>query len=155
MNSARKIIIAILVLIIIAILIWVIYDNQKPETLDTNRTQNIVRNPNEGFSNLINQVMESGNTAKGSLEEKEEEKEEEIKPPTTSNSSEVLQEQTVDKEEKAKELAAKEWGDMEGFYLAVEGIDPEGRYRITVRDNQTARVATYIVDVDTEKVTEQ
>lgn len=155
MNSAKKIVIAIVIIILIAAVIWVIYDKQKVETLDTNSTQNIVKNPNDGLGDLANAIGAESNIASGELKENKVEENEVVEPPTTDNSSEVVKEPTTNREEKAKQLVEKEWGDMEGFYLSVDGMDAQGRYRIIVRDDQTAQVAIYLVDVEKETVVEQ
>lgn len=149
-NSFIIAIVAIVFIIFIAI--W-IYQEKQPEALNIENSQNIVKDPNTGFVNLANAIFEEEENH-NAVENEPAQEEESIEPPTTDKSSEVIQEPTINKEEKAKQLVEQEWGDMEGFYLVVEGIDPEGRYRITVRDEQTALKGSYIVDVDKEKVTE-
>ena len=154
-DKGNALVIAIIVIVIIIFAAILIYQEKQPDMLNVENSQNIVKDPNTGFANLANAIFEEEEEEQPEVVENENRHEAEpIDPPTTDNSSEVIHQTTINKEEKAKQLVEQEWGDMEGFYLVVEGIDPEGRYRITVRDDQTALKGSYVVDVDKEKVTE-
>jgi len=154
MHNGKKIGIALILICVIALIVWVVYEQQKPEEMDKNPTQNIVKNPNDGIGALANQMIGEPNAVEGSLVEKEEEP---VAPPSTENSSEVIQESIPDKLEKAKELAAAEWGDMEGFYLYVdERVENEGIYTVEVHDaSDTALKCTYLVNVEKGTVEEK
>lgn len=155
MHNGKKIGIAIILLILIVAVIWVVYEQQKPEVVNGQNTQNVIKNPNNGMGSFANQTLGEGTIPEGSLTGKEEEQE--VVPPSTENSSEVIEESIPDRKERAKELAAEQWGDMDGFYLNVDDrVDNEGRYTVEVRaSSDTALKCTYLVNVEKGTVEEK
>lgn len=72
-------------------------------------------------------------------ENKEDEKEEEP----------VVEENSISSEDKAIELAKKEYGNSSDVYFRIEQIQSNGVYIVSVRDNETTKdLAWYTVDVN-------
>ncbi len=154
-DKGSALVVAIIVIVLIAFVVILIYDDKKPETFNVENSQNIVKDPNEGISNWINHIYEEANKVEeNTIENEAVEENEVIEPPTTDESSEVITEPILNREEKVKQLVEQEWGDLEGFYLDID-LMGDGRYRVIVRDENTADRGKYIVDVDKEKITEQ
>lgn len=64
-------------------------------------------------------------------------------------SNTVKEENNVSDEEKAIELAKKEFGDAEGVYFRIEQVESNGVYIVSARDSETTRnLAWYKVDVN-------
>lgn len=63
----------------------------------------------------------------------------------------------INNEQKAIKLAQDEWGLSVSSYIFEAELQSTNKYRVTVRSNNSNRttVAVYIVDVETEKVTEE
>lgn len=60
----------------------------------------------------------------------------------------VIEESNISDDDKALEMAKKEYGTTDGVYFRIEQIQSNSVYIISVRDNQTTRdLAWYTVDV--------
>lgn len=60
------------------------------------------------------------------------------------------------KEEKAIELAKKQWKSTEGVYFSNMAINSKGNYIVTVNDSKTSKtLAFYEIDVENEIVKEK
>ena len=57
-------------------------------------------------------------------------------------------------EEKAIELVKKEWGEDSSVYFDLAGVTSDGKYRVSV-NKDTKVLAWYIVDIETETVTQK
>ena len=75
------------------------------------------------------------------------------------NNTENTNSQTSDNannsnEEKAIELVKKEWGEDSSVYFDLAGVTSDGKYRVSV-NKDTKVLAWYIVDIETETVTQK
>lgn len=61
--------------------------------------------------------------------------------------------QTIQKEEnnqeKAVNIAKKDWGEDNSVYFSFEGIDESGKYMVCVRDQETRALRFYKIDINT------
>ena len=70
--------------------------------------------------------------------------------------TEVLNGTVTSKEEKAIELAKKQWKSTEGVYFSNMAINSKGNYIVTVNDSKTSKtLAFYEIDVENEIVKEK
>ena len=70
--------------------------------------------------------------------------------------TEVLNGTVTSKEEKAIELAKKQWKSTEGVYFLNMAINSKGNYIVTVNDSKTSKtLAFYEIDVENEIVKEK
>ena len=139
MRKTLKGLLVILVIAIIGVLAWTgkIYLNEKKEldTVANNKTEN------NGASN------------ENKVEEKEEAKKEEVtvEEPEEENEQEEEkqnEETSLSNEEKAIELAKKEYGVTDGgIYYRIDQIQSNTEYIVSVRNKDTSVLAWYIVDV--------
>ena len=139
MRKTLKGLLVILVIAIIGVLAWTgkIYLNEKKEldTVANNKTEN------NGASN------------ENKVEEKEEAKKEEVtvEEPEEENEQEEEkqnEETSSSNEEKAIELAKKEYGVTDGgIYYRIDQIQSNTEYIVSVRNKDTSVLAWYIVDV--------
>lgn len=109
--------------------------------INTNTSSNNTKNTNlNNTTNTENKINDNKNE-----KEEEENKKEEIK-----NETEVV---SVTGEQKAVELAKKEFGITEGVYYNCEKTQSNNVYIVSVRDEETTRaLAWYTVDVVEETV---
>ena len=139
MRKTLKGLLVILVIAIIGVLAWTgkVYLNEKKEldTVANNKTEN------NGASN------------ENKVEEKEEAKKEEVtvEEPEEENEQEEEkqnEETSLSNEEKAIELAKKEYGVTDGgIYYRIDQIQSNTEYIVSVRNKDTSVLAWYIVDV--------
>lgn len=139
MRKTLKGLLVILVIAIIGVLAWTgkVYLNEKKEldTVANNKTEN------NGASN------------ENKVEEKEEAKKEEVtvEEPEEENEQEEEkqnEETSSSNEEKAIELAKKEYGVTDGgIYYRIDQIQSNTEYIVSVRNKDTSVLAWYIVDV--------
>lgn len=159
-KTVKKSLIIIAIVIVLFAIIWLVYDMLKKDTVDTSSDTNIV-DGNTGLDNIINDLFENDMIENDVIGN---EIENEVTENVTSNSSKEndntknepdTTEKTTSKEEKAIELAKKKWGSTSGVYFSNDGIEYDGRYRVSVRDGKTSNaLAFYLVDLETGLVTE-
>ena len=113
-------------------------------TVSTNQKQNVSSSSAPKVNTTKNEVQEEekeevNETKEDVEEEKKEEKKEEP----------VVEENSISSEDKAIDLAKKEYGDSSDVYFRIEQIQSNGVYIISVRDNETTKdLAWYTVNVN-------
>ena len=141
MRKKLKVLLVILIVAIIGVLAWtgkVYYDEkQQLDSVANNKTET-------NASSNTNKVDEKEETKKEepikeTKKEETEHKKEEEKPQEETSSS---------NEEKAIELAKKEYGITDGgIYYRIDQIKSNTEYIVSVRNKDTSVLAWYVVDV--------
>ena len=120
-----------------------IYTDEK-KLANSNPIQNAQNNTINNSSNENKEENENNQTSEDENKSEEEEKkveEEQEEEPTQEETS-------VNDEDKAIDLAKKQFGTSDGVYYRIEQIQSNGVYIVSVRDNETTRdLAWYTVDV--------
>ncbi len=149
-----------LVIIVIAIVIFALvclgYQHFKSEPISADNVEakgNILPDPNQGLNNMLNEILDNNVETEVKTEEKKNET------TTASNDSVEDKNQMTPKENKAvnlvKDVWTKDWGNLDdvSFNVSIQG---DGKYYVTVYDTVTTHlIKGYIVDVNTEIVTEK
>ena len=149
MDKKTKVIIAVLVFLIVAIIIFLCCTYTK-DFIGTSNNNNTVQVVNETTNVVENEVNEVQNTVtENVVENKVEEPKEEPKEETVEENSEV---QDGDYEGKAIEIVKKDIGNVEGLSFQVED-NGNGSYDVCVRDENSRAVAWYTVYPKTGKFT--
>ncbi|MBR2241308.1 MAG: hypothetical protein IJ890_08040 [Clostridia bacterium] len=148
MRDFLKILLAIVIIAIIGVLAFAgkyyLDDKKQTEANTQNQSNSVNTNQNKTEDNKTDEnnkenTEEQPNDSQEKA--KEEQKEEEKK-------QENNEENNLSDEDKAKELAQKEYGTSDGVYFRIEYNLGNGVYEVSVRDNQTtAEYAWYKVDV--------
>ena len=152
MSKEMKIILTIvsIILLVFAIL-FAIYANNKSEPMNSNtHLGTIVDDPNNGLQNMLGNIFDEENETENT---------------NSANSNSEVEEDITNgdtmtaKETKAISLVKKEWikkyGSTDDVSFSVS-IQNDGKYGVTVYDTTTTKsIQFYIVDVDTEIVTER
>ena len=144
-NSLIVIAIAILVFVII----YFVYDLLKAKpTYSEQVQQSNLEGSNMGIdTDKLFENVSTSNEEKTNIENEVEEPKE---------NTEVLNGTVTSKEEKAKELAKKQWKSTEGVYFSNMAINSKGNYIVTVNDSKTSKtLAFYEIDVENEIVKEK
>ena len=140
------------VLVILAIIILVSYIGtlQSDDKKENNEYNQIVTtdNVNEEIKNKENEV----DTNKVENEIVNEVNENKVE---NTVSSEVFQESPKTSEEKAIDIAKKDWGNDSSANFSVEGMDGNGNYIVAVRDSNTVALAFYSVNITNETFTKR
>ncbi|MBR3672987.1 MAG: hypothetical protein IKN65_01650 [Clostridia bacterium] len=140
-----KALIALMLVAVIVILGYTgkIYIDEK-KLANSNPIQNSQNNTINNSSNENKEENENNQTSEDENKSEEEEKTVEEEP-----EEEPTQEETsVNDEDKAIDLAKKQFGTSDGVYYRIEQIQSNGVYIVSVRDNETTRdLAWYTVDV--------
>lgn len=151
-KKAKKIAIGVAVIATALLIIIIIYEVFRTKPVSEPTPVNLAQDPNEGLSNMINDIYdnavpeENTNTVDTEVEE---EPEEELE-------TQEEQTSTLSKEEQAKEMAKEEYGDGEGVYFSVDAIDSEGRYIVSVHESETTfMLVSYAIDIDKQTIVEQ
>ena len=140
MSKGTKYALLFIVIAIIALAIYVgiqeksqIGDGAKTENTSTNTVGNTVTNNNvENNVNNTNNTIENTNTA---------------------TPESIVKSTTLSDEEKAKELAKLRWGGSDGVYFAIDTMNSDETYIVSVRDSSTTKVLEwYTVDIKTGTV---
>ena len=140
-----KALIALMLVAVIVILGYTgkIYTDEK-KLANSNPIQNAQNNTINNSSNENKEENENNQTSEDENKSEEEEKkveEEQEEEPTQEETS-------VNDEDKAIDLAKKQFGTSDGVYYRIEQIQSNGVYIVSVRDNETTRdLAWYTVDV--------
>ena len=149
-----------LVIIVIAIVIFALvclgYQHFKSEPISADNVEakgNILPDPNQGLNNMLNEILDDNIETEVKTEEKKNET------TTASNDSVEDKNQMTPKENKAinlvKDVWTKDWGNLDDVSFNVS-IQSDGKYYVTVYDTVTTHlIKGYIVDVNTEIVTEK
>ncbi len=154
MKNFLKVILAILILAVLCVIGyagWYYYNDK-----NTSNSQNNSQQTN----NVPNQNKTEVETEENKEEDnKEEEKEEEKAEESQENQEEKKEEETsneegnISDEDKAIELAKKQYGMTDGVYFRIEQVQSNGVYIISVRDSETTRdYAWYTVNVNNNTV---
>ena len=155
-KTTKNILITIVIAIVIFALVCLGYQHFKSEPISTNNVEikgNILPDPNQGLNNMLNEILDNNIETEVETEEK--------KNGTTTLSNDSVEEknQITPKENKAinlvKNIWTKDWGNLDDVLFNVS-IQSDGKYYVTVYDTVTTHlIKGYIVDVNTEIVTEK
>jgi cytoskeletal protein RodZ len=136
-TMSKKIWIIIVIVIILGIICGILLNKKSSNT--TNTQNEIVKNKIEN-EEIINNEENSVNEQEENIEVTE--------PETTTTSTESFTENPETAEEKAIEIVKKDYGDESNTSFAVEGMDQNGRYIVTVRNSTTTEaLAFYFVNI--------
>ena len=164
-RNTKKILGIVVIVILILAVIWVVYENIKPEPANVN-ISNELPDENVGIDNIINDIFENEVTNTVSNEIVNEVIDKGTNKNEESNTNQVDKEdsETVSgtattREEKAIELAKEyyeeEYGSTEGIYFRYEGIKGDGRYIIRAGTAGTGRDKFFFIDLKTGIVEEK
>ena len=155
-KTTKNILVTVVIAIVVFALVSLGYQHFRSEPISANNVEakgNILPDPNQGLNNMLNEILDNN----VETEEKTEEKKNE----TTTASDNLVEDnnQMTPKENKAvnlvKDVWTKEWGNLDdvSFNVSIQG---DGKYYVTVYDTVTTHlIKGYIVDVNTEIVTEK
>lgn len=158
-KTMKKSLAVILIVIIIFVMLWLVYDMFKKEPADANTVDTNLADENTGLDNVINDLFE--NTVENKTDENIDKKNDIVADDDTKNEekqnehSETTSGSVTSREEKAIKLVQEVWGDLDGVYCTNMGIDNNGKYIVSVNSKDTAVLAWYLVDVDSGLVTKQ
>lgn len=147
-DNTRGFLKALIALMLVAVTVILgytgkIYIDEK-KLANSNPIQNSQNNTINNSYNENKEENENNQTSEDENKSEEEEKTVEEEP-----EEEPTQEETsVNDEDKAIDLAKKQFGTSDGVYYRIEQIQSNGVYIVSVRDNETTRdLAWYTVDV--------
>ncbi len=156
-KTTKNILITIIIVLVVFALICLGYQRFRAEPISANNVEakgNILPDPNQGLNNMLNDILDEN------VETEEKTEEDKGKDSTVSNKTEEDDEnQMTPKESKAiklvKDIWTKDWGNLDDVLFNVS-IQSDGKYFVTVYDTITTHlIKSYIVDVNTEIVTEK
>lgn len=160
-KGTKKVIGAVIAIVVVLVLAWLIYESVKPETVSIGAT-NELPNENMGLNNVTNDLSaeavtnsettyeptnEVSNEANNVVEQETED----------NNESEIVSGSSLSREERAVELAKEyyeeEYGSADGIYFEFDSLNEDGRYRVRAG---TADSGTkyFLVDLNNETVEE-
>ena len=157
-KTAKRSVLIILIMILLFVIIWFVYDSFKKEPANANAVTTNITDKNSGLDNVINDLFEKAdineidaNLIGNSIVDDNTNSTNETVTNTGSSTTSV-----TSKEQKAVALVKKAWGDTDGVYFSNMSIDNQGRYIVSVNDAKTTKtLAFFKVDVDKELVTKQ
>lgn len=157
-KTAKRSVLIILIMILLFVIIWFVYDSFKKEPANANAVTTNITDKNSGLDNVINDLFEKAdineidaNLIGNTIVEDNTNSTNETVTNTGSSTTSV-----TSKEQKAVALVKKAWGDTDGVYFSNMSIDNQGRYIVSVNDAKTTKtLAFFKVDVDKELVTKQ
>ena len=157
-KTAKKSALIILIMILLFVIIWFVYDSFKKEPANANAVTTNITDKNSGLDNVINDLFEKAdineidaNLIGDTIVDDNTNSTNETVTNTGSSTTSV-----TSKEQKAVALVKKAWGDTDGVYFSNMSIDNQGRYIVSVNDAKTTKtLAFFKVDVDKELVTKQ
>lgn len=145
MKKVLSVVIILIVIMLGSYIFTLQSDNTKEnnttnnETVETNKTKNEISTnkvENEVIEENANEVVE--NNIENTI------------------SSETFEEEPETAEEKAINIVKKDWKEDDKAQFSVEGIDGNGNYIVTVRDNKTTEaLAFYNVNIKSETFTKK
>lgn len=156
-KTTKKILVIIVIaIVVIFALVCLEYQHFRFEPISANNVEtkgNILPDPNQGLNNMLNEILDDNIETEVKTEEK--------KNKTTTASNDLVEDknQMTPKENKAinlvKDVWTKDWGNLDDVSFNVS-IQSDGKYYVTVYDTVTTHlIKGYIVDVNTEIVTEK
>ena len=156
-KTAKRSVLIILIVILLFVIIWFVYDSLKKEPVNANSITTNITDKNSGLDNVINDLFEKAdineidaNLIENTIDENTNTTNETVTNTGSSTTS------VTSKEQKAVALVKKTWGDTDGVYFSNMSIDNKGRYIVSVNDSKTTKtLAFFVVDVDKELVTKQ
>lgn len=152
MKKSTYVGIVIVILMIIVICIFAFFgNNKKVNDVLINETKLNEQNniENEQINEQTNEVLANELVNETANEEVSNETENSV-------SSETFEESPKTAEEKAIDIAKKDWGENLNAEFSVEGIDGNGNYIVTVRNSQTTEaLAFYTVNVGSQTFTKR
>ena len=127
-KTAKRSVLIILIVILLFVIIWFVYDSLKKEPVNANSVTTNITDKNSGLDNVINDLFEKadineidanliGNTIEDNTNT--------INETVTNTGSSTTS--VTSKEQKAVALVKKTWGDTEGVYFSNMSIDNKGR----------------------------
>ena len=162
-KRTKKVIGAVIAIVLILVVIWLVYESVKPETASINPV-NELPNENMGLDNIINDLFENIETNNVNVDETVNEIMNEVddgetEKVTENSNSEVVPGTTTSREERAVELAkeyyAKEYGSTEEVYFTCQEINADGRYIVRAGNADSGTNMFLFVNLSTGIVTEQ
>ena len=150
MRKFLKVVLVALVLAVLGVLAWggnlYLKDKQQVNTVANNKTENNA-SVNE---NRVEEKYERVEVKEDPVEIKTEQENETQEQVPEENE---VEEASISSEDKAIELAKKEYGTTDGVYFRIDQIQSANVYVVSVRDeNTTAALMWYTVDVKNETV---
>ncbi len=161
MKNKEKILWCVAIIIIIILIVIMIFvftrKNRAVETMNSNTSENLVNDIN----NVENEINEIQNNVQNDILIEENIIEPEIVTPTEpspedNDSEEISKEeiqQTKSNEEKAIEIAKKDWGEDSTVVFINDGVSKStGKYIVAVRSASTRNaICYYHIDINTEE----
>lgn len=155
-TTKNFLVIIVIAIVVIFALVCLEYQHFRFEPISANNVEtkgNILPDPNQGLNNMLNEILDYNIETEVKTEEKKNET------TTASNDSVEDKNQMTPKENKAinlvKDVWTKDWGNLDDVSFNVS-IQSDGKYYVTVYDTVTTHlIKGYIVDVNTEIVTEK
>lgn len=155
-TTKNFLVIIVIAIVVIFALVCLEYQHFRFEPISANNVEtkgNILPDPNQGLNNMLNEILDDNIETEVKTEEKKNET------TTASNDSVEDKNQMTPKENKAinlvKDVWTKDWGNLDDVSFNVS-IQSDGKYYVTVYDTITTHlIKGYIVDVNTEIVTEK
>lgn len=155
-TTKNFLVIIVITIVVIFALVCLGYQHFRSEPISADNVEakgNILPDPNQGLNNMLNEILDNNVETEVKTEEKRNET------TTASNDSVEDKNQMTPKENKAvnlvKDVWTKDWGNLDDVSFNVS-IQSDGKYYVTVYDTVTTHlIKGYIVDVNTEIVTEK
>lgn len=155
-KTTKNFLVTIVIAIVVFALVCLGYQHFRSEPISADNVEakgNILPDPNQGLNNMLNEILDNNVETEVKTEEKRNET------TTASNDSVEDKNQMTPKENKAvnlvKDVWTKDWGNLDDVSFNVS-IQSDGKYYVTVYDTVTTHlIKGYIVDVNTEIVTEK
>lgn len=167
-KGTKKVIGAIIIILLILAVIWLVYESIKPKPVSINTT-NELPNENMGIDNVINVLFE--NVVTNAIENNEvvneisneiqveEENTESQENNDDNNESEIVEGTNSSREERAVELAKEfyeeEYGNSDKVYFSCEEINGDGRYIVRAGNAGSGKNMFLLVDLTTGIVTKK
>ena len=169
MSNKRKIfcIVAMIILILtIVLLVARLVVILKNKNNSNKMTENAVIENEIDYNNISNEFQENNveenEISENIVNEVENKVGDTVERTPVADSEQEIDKQTIEKQEnnqqKAINIAKKDWGDDNSVYFSLESENPDanGNYTVCVRENSTTHVIrTYIVNVINETLTVQ
>ena len=146
MKKNTKLIMFILVVVIVGLALFFIFQaNQKvTENMENRENMNIQtnttienNNTNQTVENVEN-TENTSNTLEGNIQEESESSEE---------TDSMEESNTTDPKAKAIEIVKKDWGEDDSVYFSYDGVNSDGKHIVGVR-NKSDTTIRYWYDVD-------
>lgn len=164
-KGTKRVIGAVIAILLILVIAWLIYESVKPETVSIGAT-NEIPNENMGITNEVgnfieddttNTINQNETTIEAVPEENNSEAEEDIKN-NNEGESEVVSGTTTSREERAVELAKeyfeKEYGSTDGIYFEYDSVNGDGRHIVRAGTADTGTMYL-LVNLSTGEVAEK